>query len=613
MYYDHLGQDSFRGDGEHGHGTHVAGSVAGGGSGSPFGNDSALMTQYSGMAPEAKIAMWGRHDPIKKEFNIPSAYTAAFYQQAYNMGIRISSNSWACASEAAGDCNVYDAMARNLDKFIYANPDFLVIFAGGNEGKLSDTGSVESPATSKNNIAVGAAMSSQAAWKASVAYINWDERTNSIRKKNNFPSDWSCCTSNFVNYCCQVYYDTINKGQMLLQQISTGNPADFTARGPTADGRYKPQLMAPGEPVTSAAADGNLKSDQCGGASLRSDIGTSMATPIVSGSAAMVYQYLKEGFYPSGTPMAKDSIPNPSAALIIAILTVGAQKMNGYVNPHNQALAWFKMEQIPSIYQGFGRIQLDQSLKMRDSGFNMYINDQQQIAKQGVGGGVAFCVTRQDFSAGAGFKVALVWTDPMGEVNAPHVLVNNLDLLVGVSVSDVIAGNFVSKRDVFNNVEIAQYTFGTSASAVSVVVRGQSLALGPQKCAVAIVGQFSSVTLGGSCGTLQDVAITHFPEETMGDVEAEKPNKLPLGAIIAIVIGSVVLCCICGCVLFWWLATELFHEMFDKAHHHTKTKCCCCCPDKKEKEPIGPEDVPLNEKSYRNSWNGASEPPKAPA
>ncbi|HVN12946.1 MAG TPA: S8 family peptidase [Kineosporiaceae bacterium] len=68
---------------------------------------------------------------------------------------------------------------------------------------------------------------------------------------------------------------------------STG-VAFFSSKGPTGDGRLKPDLVAPGERVISAAAGGNLKRAQAAvpGATYVEDSGTSMAAPHVSGTAA---------------------------------------------------------------------------------------------------------------------------------------------------------------------------------------------------------------------------------------------------------------------------------------------------------------------------------------
>lgn len=53
--------------------------------------------------------------------------------------------------------------------------------------------------------------------------------------------------------------------------------------------------------------------------------GTSMATPLTAGHAALVRQYFEEGYYPTGVKGEGKSITNPSAALIKAILMNGAQ------------------------------------------------------------------------------------------------------------------------------------------------------------------------------------------------------------------------------------------------------------------------------------------------
>lgn len=68
--------------------------------------------------------------------------------------------------------------------------------------------------------------------------------------------------------------------------VSGGNVSNFSSRGPTFDGRIKPDLVANGEGLTSPVnATGN------GGKS-----GTSMATPNASGSATLLISYIESRF-----------------------------------------------------------------------------------------------------------------------------------------------------------------------------------------------------------------------------------------------------------------------------------------------------------------------------
>lgn len=58
----------------------------------------------------------------------------------------------------------------------------------------------------------------------------------------------------------------------------------FSGKGPTGDGRMKPDLVAPGERIVSCAR--MVEATQSGVAPFKEDSGTSMATPHVSGAAA---------------------------------------------------------------------------------------------------------------------------------------------------------------------------------------------------------------------------------------------------------------------------------------------------------------------------------------
>ena len=67
----------------------------------------------------------------------------------------------------------------------------------------------------------------------------------------------------------------------------------FSSKGPTGDGRQKPDLLAPGEKILSVAS-GRLPGGKNGEAVYKEDSGTSMATPHVSGAIAAFLSVRRE-------------------------------------------------------------------------------------------------------------------------------------------------------------------------------------------------------------------------------------------------------------------------------------------------------------------------------
>jgi hypothetical protein len=105
--------------------------------------------------------------------------------------------------------------------------------------------------------------------------------------------------------------------------------ASFSAQGPAFDGRIKPDLVAPGQTILSAHSDGLPYSYQCGKVQHKHDSavfelsGTSMATPFVAGVAALIRQYLREGWHPSAHSADNSLSVHPTAALLKALLIAG--------------------------------------------------------------------------------------------------------------------------------------------------------------------------------------------------------------------------------------------------------------------------------------------------
>lgn len=111
--------------------------------------------------------------------------------------------------------------------------------------------------------------------------------------------------------------------------------ADFSSRGPTAYGLSKPDLAAPGVNVTSTAPvprlpDGSLTSQPQRGELFARMSGTSMATPIVAGAAALVVEMLRQQGS-AVTPATIAQVLRTSAAAPMAAMpahVVGAGRLD---------------------------------------------------------------------------------------------------------------------------------------------------------------------------------------------------------------------------------------------------------------------------------------------
>ncbi|MDW7774454.1 MAG: S8 family serine peptidase [Desulfobulbaceae bacterium] len=398
-------------DGDFGHGTHVAGTLAG--DRSPVDG----LSNAGGMAPGAKLFIQDIA-PGEERAVYPPSDLGLLFIAPYTAGARLHSNSWGAAQ------NVYNTYARTADRFLWEHKDFLAFFANGNTGAVE--GSVGTPATAKNVVSVGAA---------------WN---------GDFAEDL----------------------------------AAFSSRGPTADGRIKPTVTAPGLAIVSADSDGIKGSYNNGTIALS---GTSMATPTTAGAAALVRQYYLDGYWPLGSPNAAHGFA-PSGALIKATLINSAQNMTGD----------YTGGPAPSNGQGWGRINLANTLH-----FTMDDNFL-DIADIPTGLSTGSTWSRRYFSTGGQvLKVTLVWTDYPGMEGAAKDLVNDLHLLVTTPEGITYRGNVFDdgfsstggSADALNVVE--QVVIPTSGSGdYRVSVSGYNVPFGPQPFAVVVTGAVSISSAG---------------------------------------------------------------------------------------------------------------------
>jgi subtilisin family serine protease len=197
-----------------------------------------------------------------------------------------------------------------------------------------------------------------------------------------------------------------------------GDLTGFSSRGPTYDGRLKPDVVCPGGHIRSALSFGGGPTE-CGAGGVLEMSGTSMATPVCAGSAALVRQYFREGFHVGGARNLSAGL-SPAASLIKAAMIHGGRPLHTVAGQDSLPPG------MPDNSQGYGLVDLSAVLRFEDSGFNLSVWDREAVAH---GESRAWCVAVPP-QAGPLLRVSLAWTDPPPAPAAFRVLVNDLDLLV---------------------------------------------------------------------------------------------------------------------------------------------------------------------------------------
>ncbi len=470
------------GDPDNGHGTHVAGSAVSSGDGSGIGR---------GTAPGASLVFQSVEDFIDIApacgggsgyylIGLPlDAYELPL--EAYGDGARVHSNSW-----GTDDAGAYNADSSAFDAFVWDYPDMSVVVAAGNAGQdlngdgVVDPGSIGSPATAKNVIAVGA--------------------SENIRP-GGFPCDGVGAVSPFTD--CAGLGSTNDTGVWSdlgfadaplatdPMEGNAGQTASFSSRGPTADGRIKPDVVAPGTWILSTYSDlfqegydgspnpvtGLFQTDGWGypyDAFYKYNSGTSMSAPLVAGAAAVIREYFEVEWS-----------HDPSAALVKAMIINSAVDM---ADENNDGADDNDLP-IPNIHEGWGRVDLAEAV----DGDRLWFDS--AAAETGL-----HTTYRVTVAGGAPLKVTLVWSDYPVAPGSTSTLVNDLDMVVTAPNGTVYRGNAFSggwsttggSADRLNNVENT-YLQAPTAGTWTIQVRGHDVAFGPQPFAVVVDGASGTV------------------------------------------------------------------------------------------------------------------------
>lgn len=415
------------------HGSRVAGAIAGDdyaapATRAPRSGDLRLLAPDAGdgMAPGAQIV-------VQDLGTAGGTFVAGFNQEAllrqsYGSGARVHNASYGEVpyDQGSGLPTVYSGSSGAIDETLWAVRDLTAVFAAGNWGEVD-------PATC-------------------------------------FPGPcqaWSGARS--LAGLGAVAKNTITVG-------ASGNPGASemigdldreSSRGPTLEGLWKPDVVAPGHNLSVQGDD--TANPPCREAATPAGFGTSLAAGTISGMAALVRQYFTDGYYPSGMrtrldPACEDGVCdpvvfNPSNALVKAVLVNSARSLDGARSGDtNLDLCPGPLGcSAPSAGQGWGRVTADDGLYFAGDARDLRVirdlwNGSSPFDNSGRGDDPIDRGAIQDHevhsfafrllaNVNPPLKCTLAWSDPAPSPAAAAVLVNDLDLEIHDPGPNCIVGD----------------------------------------------------------------------------------------------------------------------------------------------------------------------------
>jgi len=357
------------------HPTHTSGTVG------AAGNN----PQARGMAPRVQIHQYNVGD--RWDSDKQTAFSSS-------LGIRADSNSWGYAHGWNTDSKrtptwvwygnqlygSYEFESNALDQLVI-DKDVLIVYSSGNDG--SDIGPSSPPFAHFHDF--GTVPEDKTVYCFSASGSGTDCPT---------PTCGSCEAAPHVP---NGPFSTVGPLGSAKNVIAVGAVdstkliAEFSSRGPTLDGRIKPDLVTKGVAVLSTNQNGNYTFLQ----------GTSMATPVVSGISALLIQQWRRSF--GGA--------NPKPDELRAILLNGAEDL-GQLGP--------------DYTYGYGLVNARNAVDTIRADQGAGIRIRRGSVSQGTA--VEFGLNVVSGSP----RVTLAWTDPGGgpSILEKAALINDLDLVV---------------------------------------------------------------------------------------------------------------------------------------------------------------------------------------
>ncbi|MEN0048249.1 MAG: S8 family serine peptidase, partial [Bacteroidota bacterium] len=290
---------------------------------------------------------------------------------------------------------------------------------------------------------------------------NIDQSTSDYPQLLHFVAAGNAGQNTCLNY--PFGYNTIFNGiQTAKNVITVGSTAasnvisSFSSRGPTKDGRIKPEIVSIGEAVRSTLTQHNYATVT----------NTSFSTPSATGTAALLTQHYKN--------IHNDSLPE--AALLKAILCNSADDL-GNIGP--------------DYLYGFGRVNAYKAAKI--------ISNEQHLSDT-ISNGQTYAYNINVPSGTERLKVIICWSDLAASPLVSQSLINNLDMeivapdanlhypwlldTVATQVANPAFRGNASDRDSINNIE--QITIeNPMAGNYEIRVLGTMIPMGTQRFHIA--------------------------------------------------------------------------------------------------------------------------------